>query len=231
LLYAVNAGSANISGFRIGENGTLTHITGSDHSLSSASAVAAQISFTPDGDYLLVTEKATNRITTFPVNASGVAAAASSSVAAGATPFGLSFAGAYMILTEAATDPAAAAVMTSYSNGSPTNMGGSSLLDQSAASWPVVTSDGQWVFITNTLGNAISSFSVDGNGSMSLVTSQATTAVGPSNLTLSANGSNLYVINIASRSISSYKRRNNGSLQLTGEVTGLPAGVVGIVAL
>ena len=65
VLYALNAGGAgNISGFRIARNGTLTPIAGSTQPLTSAVAGPAEIAFTPEGDQLVVTEKATNAIVT-----------------------------------------------------------------------------------------------------------------------------------------------------------------------
>ncbi|MEO8765958.1 MAG: beta-propeller fold lactonase family protein [Ginsengibacter sp.] len=65
LLYVLNHGSDNIHGFRIGTGGTLTHIEGSTKPLSSTAVDAPQISFTPGGDWVIVTEKATNNISSF----------------------------------------------------------------------------------------------------------------------------------------------------------------------
>jgi 6-phosphogluconolactonase len=68
-LFVLNQGNAsipgNISGFKIGEQGELWGIAGSTRPLSTNSAGsatgAAQVSFDPSGDYLVVTEKATNK--------------------------------------------------------------------------------------------------------------------------------------------------------------------------
>ena len=61
-LYVVNAGSSTISGFNVNFDGTLTPIANSTQPLSGANAAPGQISFTPGGKALLVTEKATKKI-------------------------------------------------------------------------------------------------------------------------------------------------------------------------
>jgi 6-phosphogluconolactonase len=231
LLYVVNSASANITGFRIGENGGLTMIPGSNQSLSSPSAAPASISFTPKGNALIVTEKFTSKITTFPVNA-GVAEAASSVVSTAATPFGVGYSSEYIILTQAAPGPGEAPTMASFPAGGTYSGGGSGSSNLAAASWPVVTSDGQYVFVSNTLSDNISTYSVGSSGALTLINSAAaTTGVGPSAIGLSANESYLYVVNISSHSISQYKRGHGASLQKIGELTGLPVGASGLVAL
>ncbi|HUM46878.1 MAG TPA: beta-propeller fold lactonase family protein, partial [Chitinophagales bacterium] len=92
VLYVVNASSDNIAGFSIDGDGMLTYLDGSNQSLSTSGAGAAQISFSPNGSYLYVTEKATNMITTFAVDVNGVASPGSSMPSVGATPFGFEFA-------------------------------------------------------------------------------------------------------------------------------------------
>ncbi|MEO7120852.1 MAG: beta-propeller fold lactonase family protein, partial [Ginsengibacter sp.] len=60
LLYVLNHGSDNVHGYKIGDDGMLTNIEGSTKSLSGTSVDAPQISFTPEGNWIMVTEKATN---------------------------------------------------------------------------------------------------------------------------------------------------------------------------
>ena len=149
LLYVVNSTSANISGFTIGAGGTLTWIDGSTQPLSAATAAPAQISFRPGGQYLVVAEKMTNKITTFPVNASGVAGAGSSITSANATPFGFDFSGNYAIVTEAAGGAPNASTVSSYWTGASTALvSGPVNANQTAACWAVVTSDGKYAYVT-----------------------------------------------------------------------------------
>ena len=96
-LYVVNAGSASISGFTIGSNGSLTYIAGSNQYLSSASAAPAEIKFTQDR-HLMVTEKNTNKIMTFPVTTSGVAGPGAFTSTPMPTPYGFSISGNHIVV-------------------------------------------------------------------------------------------------------------------------------------
>src|SRR6266850_6942887 len=61
VVYVLNTGGAgNISGFTVGSTGGLTPIAGSTKSLSTAAAGPAEVSFSPDGRELVVTEKGTS---------------------------------------------------------------------------------------------------------------------------------------------------------------------------
>lgn len=78
LLYVLNEGDPtdpasadNITGFRIHGDGTLTLIPGATRSLSADKTSPARIGFNKEGTVLLVTEKATNRLTTYTVNPDG----------------------------------------------------------------------------------------------------------------------------------------------------------------
>ena len=60
VLYVLNAGGiANITGFRVGSDGTLSRIGGSKQQLSNPMPNAAQVGFNPAGTLLIVTEKST----------------------------------------------------------------------------------------------------------------------------------------------------------------------------
>lgn len=92
LLYVLNAGGrGNIAGFRIGEGGELRAIAGSRRPLSTSAAGPAEAHFSPDGDLLVVTEKATNTIDTYRVRDDGVADGPVAHPSAGMTPFGFTF--------------------------------------------------------------------------------------------------------------------------------------------
>ena len=240
-LYIVNSGSANISGFTFGAGGTLTLIPGSSQPLSAANATPAQISFKPGRQFLfnkelVVTEKTTNKITTFPLT-SGVAQAGSSVTSANTTPFGFDFtvvdeATGFMILTEAAATIPNGSTVSSYSiTAPPTLISGPVHADQTAACWIVISRDGRFVFVTNTGSNTISSFSISNTGNLQIVSKVAATTGGaPADITFSDNESYLYNINGGSHTISEFKKGNNNTLQSIGEVTGLPVNAAGLVA-
>src|SRR6266700_5301162 len=92
LLYVLNAGGdGNISGFSVGTTGGLTPIPGSTRSLSGSNVGPAEVSFSPDGRRLVVTEKNTSLLDVYAVDANGAAGARTSFTSAGGTPFGFAF--------------------------------------------------------------------------------------------------------------------------------------------
>lgn len=91
LVYVLNAATDSIAGFRLSPHGDLTPIFDSVRPLSGSGTAPAQIAFSPDGDVLLVTEKATNRIVTFHVQADGRPGLALMQASVGQTPFGFAF--------------------------------------------------------------------------------------------------------------------------------------------
>ena len=92
LLYVLNAGGTpNISGFTIDSpTNQLAPLAGSTRNLPGGTTAApAQVSFSPDGSVLVVTEKGTNQIDTFVVDDDGVAQPGVSFPSGGTTPFGI----------------------------------------------------------------------------------------------------------------------------------------------
>src|SRR5204863_8840368 len=73
LLYVLNeGGTPNITGFTVGDDGTLTPLAASTQPLiGDTTADPAQINFNHDGTLLVVTEKAGNRIDTYIVDGNG----------------------------------------------------------------------------------------------------------------------------------------------------------------
>jgi 6-phosphogluconolactonase (cycloisomerase 2 family) len=70
LVYVINfAGNSNVVGFNLNENGNLVMIPNSIRYLSAANTGPSSLAFSPDGRFLLVTEKVTNNIDVFPFKA------------------------------------------------------------------------------------------------------------------------------------------------------------------
>src|SRR6266542_1637873 len=91
ILYVLNAGGAgNITGFVV-EHGALAPLAASTQPLGAGSSGPAQVSFTPDGNVLVVTEKSSSTIDTYVVGAHGIAGPPTVSAAVGGTPFGFDF--------------------------------------------------------------------------------------------------------------------------------------------
>ncbi len=91
LVYVLNAGSDSITGFTLGRDGRLRPLDGSDRLLSGVGTDPAQVEFTPHGDALVVTEKATNKIVTFEIGRDGLPGDARVQDSNGQTPFGFAF--------------------------------------------------------------------------------------------------------------------------------------------
>lgn len=238
LLYVLNAGgTGNIVGFRIGRYGALTPIPGATQPLSSDAAGPAQIQFSPNGRVLVVTEKATNTITTYRVGWDGVAGKPMPHESAGPTPFGFNFnRRGFLIVSEAAGGAPEASTVSSYRVGRLGNLqllSGSVATTQTAACWIVVSPDGRFAFTTNTGSGTISSLRIGYRGRLMLVDAAAG-VTGPGSLPQDAaftlGGRFLYVRN-DNGTVSAFRAQSRGGLSHVGDFGPLPAGTNGIAAL
>jgi 6-phosphogluconolactonase len=236
LVFVLNAGGdGNISGFRISDHGKLFPIPYSTKPLSSNASGAAQVSFVNNGNELVVTEKATNKIITYTVNQNGIPGAFHSITSANTTPFGFA-AGKFgkIFVSEAAGGAAGASTISSYQvnyNGTISLIDGPVSASQSAACWVVLTDDGRYAYSTNTASNNISSFYTSFTGKVNVIKSiAAVTEAGPIDAIFSDHSKFLYVLNGGSQSISAYSVATNSSLSNVQTVPGLPAGANGMAA-
>ena len=238
-LYVLNAGeSGNISGFRLRENGKLVPLNGSTQPLSNGgtgdSPQPAQVSFSPGGDVLVVTEKMTNLIDVYEVN-DGIAGPPVTYPSAGITPFGFAFdKREHLIVSEAFGGAPGASAMSSYlvNESSFEVISASVGTTQTAACWVVISKSGKYAYTTNTGSGSISSFTIAKDGAITLLDPQAgLTGDGsrPIDMALSNNGTYLYAIGGGSSEISIFKVHADGSLEASGKVS-VPAGSVGLAA-
>ncbi|MEO7264353.1 MAG: beta-propeller fold lactonase family protein [Ferruginibacter sp.] len=236
LVYVLNGGgTGNISGFRLSADGHLTAIANSTRSLSSGSAGPAQVSFVNDGQVLVVTEKATNHITTYTVNGSGLTGTMTVRTSAHPTPFGFAEGkNGIIYVSEAAGGAAGQSAVTAYrvsNDGMVTLTAGPIMANQSAACWVVTNNNGKYVYATNTASNNISSFATENAGGLSVLSAiAATSGASPIDAAMSNNSKYLYVLNSSSHNISGYEVSNDGSLNHIGMAGSLPAGTVGLLA-
>ena len=234
LVYTVNdGGTGNIAGFSISATGALSAIAGSSRPLSSSSAGPAQISLTPGGGKLVVTEKATNRITTYAVGANGAAGAPTWVTSAGQTPFGFDFDNkGRLIVSEAFGGAPNASTVSSYdvSGGSASLIDGPVATTETAACWVVVTNNGKYAYTSNTASGSISGLAVSNDGSLSLLDSNGVTGVtggAPTDMSLSSNSKFLYAR--VGAALHAFRINNDGSLADLGSTT-TQAGIVGLAA-
>jgi 6-phosphogluconolactonase (cycloisomerase 2 family) len=229
-VYVLNAGDGTISGLRLGRGG-LRPIAGSTRSITGAAG--AQVSFTPSGRQLVVTEKATNTIDVFPVGRDGRAGAPVANPSNGATPFGFAFDEAsHLIVSNAAGGARGASSVSSYRVGRDGHLvvlDGPVATGQSAACWVVTTE--AFAYTTNTGSGTVSGLGIGNRGDLALLDADGVTATtGTTPIDAVVAGGDLYTLNSTSHTITVHGIGDQGALTLEGSATDLPAGVVGLAA-
>ncbi len=238
IVYVLNAaGAGNVAGFR-NDKGTLKPLAGSVRPLSASGGTASsQVGFSPDGDILLVTEKATNKLTSYRVRHNGSIDAPVVTASVGITPFGFAFdRRGNALVSEAFGGAVNASAVSSYrfdnaTPASPLIVSPSVGTTQTAACWVVVTPNSRYAYVTNTGSGTISSYALARSGRLTLVQGiAATSGAGPIDAAVSASGRHLFVLNAGARSISAFGIGKDGGLSSQGAVAGLIAGTNGLAA-
>ena len=235
LVYVLNADDPSLSGFRLNEDG-LEAIDGSRRELP-ADADPAQAGFMPDGSTVVVTERGTDSIAFYRVEADGLLGERHVLPSSGPTPYGFAFGGGgALIVTEAFGAQKGKAAASSYLlwNGAATAVSRSVGNGRSEICWAVVTNDGRNAFTTNFADGAVSRYSIAEDGSLVLENAVAGTAVeghtGLRDEDLSGDGRFLYAIDADSQRIFGWAVGVGGELSPIGSWEGLPATVAGLAA-
>ncbi len=239
LVYVLNAGSDSITGFTLGRDGRLRPLDGSDRPLSGSGTDPAQIAFTPHGDALVVTEKATNKIVTFAVGRQGLPGDARVQDSKGRTPFGFAFGKRdHLFVSEAFGGAENASATSSYDldrSGILTTISPSVGTNQTAACWVVVTPNGRFAYVTNTGSGSISGYVIDFDGTIELLDANGRTAVtgtgsAPIDVAVTDSGRFLYTLNSGTNTIGAFRVHSDGSLTRLPFTGGLPSGANGLAA-
>jgi 6-phosphogluconolactonase len=171
----VNDPTANqpstITGLAMHQNGRLSRIPNSTHFLSSPAARPSQVSFTPDGTRLVVTERETNAISVFPINSNGTLQNPMVTPSTRPAPFGFDFSGSNrLIVSEAAPmDPIGSSAssydltVTGISVVSPAVLNG-----QMASCWVTISPGGDRAYVSNTASNTVTTYGVAADGTLSV---------------------------------------------------------------
>ncbi|SDP03863.1 6-phosphogluconolactonase, cycloisomerase 2 family [Paenibacillus sp. yr247] len=219
LLYVSNVGDAannfasNITGFHISDNGSLTPISGSTHSLSTFNAQPAQVLFNPDGSKIVVSELTSNHISVFHVNKNGKVTGPIVNDSYGQGPLGAYFlSSGILLVTEAVSN-----ALSSYSLNNDGMISGSIPNGYKTACWVVTTRDERFAYTTNTLSGTISTYQIDPNGALSVVrhitSTPPNTAPGlPMDVGVSKDGRHFYTLNGNQGTVSVFNIQNDGSL-------------------
>jgi 6-phosphogluconolactonase (cycloisomerase 2 family) len=236
LLYVLNAGGLvgdndNITGF-IFADGNLVPLPGSTHALSADNTGPAEVSFSPEGDALIVTERLTSLIDTFVVGEDGLPTDAKTFQSVGATPFGFDVGKDNRVFVSEAPGSTASSYQISE-DGDLAVISGSVPTHQAAACWLLTARDGRFIYTANAGSGTISGFQVGNDGSLHLldqngVTGSTGSGSHPTDMVQSRDGRFLYSLNNGNGTISAFGVGPNGSLQSLTTVTGLPTSSAGL---
>ena len=233
VLYVLNAGGAgNITGFTV-RHDALLPLAGSTQPLGAGSAGPAEVAFSPDGKTLVVTEKASSTIDTYPVDDHGFAGAPIVNAAAGHTPFGFAFDKRGDVLTSDAAGSASSYAVAK--NATLSVISGAVPAFQAAPCWLVTSTDGRYAYTANAGSGTISGFAVGHDGTLTLITpGGATGTLGagthPLDEAASRDGKFLHTLVDGTHSVGTFRIGHDGGLTLVGTTGGLPAGDVGLAA-
>jgi 6-phosphogluconolactonase len=239
LVYVLNAGDpGNITGFQLNREGRLTPLPDGTRPLSNggvgAAPAPAQISFTPDGDALVVTERATNLIDTYTVGKDGRASGPHVQNSAGVTPFGFAFAQKEtLIVSEAFAGAPNGSAVSSYAvDDEMLHLVSASVpTGETAACWIAIAGDGRFAYSTNAGSASISAYAVDKQGALTLLNGRAGLTgegTGPTDVIVSHDEQWLYALSPRSQTIIGFAVQPDGALVSLGSfggLTGTPAGI------
>jgi 6-phosphogluconolactonase len=242
LVYVINVGgSSNVVGFRLSAAGRLTQIPSSIRFLTTNNSEAASLAFSPDGQFLVVTERATNNINVFPVQGDGTLGTIVVNQGVDPGTFAVTFSpnGAVLVAETGPAGGVNASTVASYviaPNGTLTPITTDVPTLANATCWDVATPDGRWAYTSNPGSGTISGFSVSATGGLTQLsgTVVGTNPAGSKNLDIavSADSKFLYTLNSGTGTISVFGINQDGSLNNLGEVGALSAdaGFNGIAA-
>jgi 6-phosphogluconolactonase (cycloisomerase 2 family) len=243
LVYVLNSGGAgSLVGFHLDFGGQLRQIKGSTAFLTAATTGGASLAFSPNGQFLVVTERIANNIDVFHIQPDGTLApiVVNSNPAPGT--FSVAFApnGAAIVSeTGPANEPngSATSSYTVNANGTLTAISQSVPTLGAGNCWDAITPDGTKVYTSNSGSDNISGFNIGKNGTLTPI---GGTIVGenPSgshnvDIAVTADGKFLYTINSQSGNVGTFAINQDGSLTDLGQAGNLPksAGFNGIAAL
>jgi 6-phosphogluconolactonase len=241
LVYVLNtAGSSSVVGFNF-TNGRLVRIPNSLRLLSGNAVASGSVAFSPDGQFLIVTEKATNNLDVFKVQSDGSLSQATITKSVGPGAFSASFTRNHVaVVSETGAGGPNSSAISSYSvqsDGTLTAISSSVPTLGSANCWNVVTPDGRFVYVSNAGSGSISGFAIGSGGTLTPLpgTILALNPTGSANIDIavSSDGKFLYTLNAGTGAVGIFAiQPTNGTLTELGTAGSLPAaaGLNGIAA-
>ncbi len=224
LLYTLNAsGNRNITGFHILKNGHLEHLNNSTRGVdgNNFDVGASTIGFSPDGKFIVVSERLANKFSVYKVNSDGTTDQPVTSPSVANNPFGLYFTPQGTLLSSEANTPQA--TVSSYSinsDGSLKPISSSVPTFAGGTCWVVTTGDGHIAISSNTPSNSLSSFLVSPSGELNYAsTTSLPSGATPLDITTTHNSPYLYTLNAAAGSVSAFRVEDNGQINLIDTIS------------
>jgi 6-phosphogluconolactonase len=242
LVYVLNGAAAGtVVAFRWDDK-QLRQIPNAIYYLSATSAGGSSITVSPDGKVLVVTERLTNSIDTFNINADGTLTPIVVNVSAAPGVFSARFAPAGTVIVSEtgaanATNGSAISAYSVLANGQLSAVSQSVPTLGAANCWNAIAPNGKWVYVSNAGSNTVSGFSISSTGALtplgSTVLGINPAGSGNLDIAVSADSAYVYTLNSAAGTISIFGIQADGSLTTLGQIGGLPkaVGFNGIAAL
>ena len=223
---------ANISGFQV-KGDTLVAIAGSIQPLSAATDVhPTDIAFTPDGGFLVVSERFVSKLDTFKVVA-GVAQAGQFQPSSGKQPFAFDFSPeGNLVVAEVGDGSAHGSSVSSYAiseTGALTPITAALPTLQGAACWLVMA--GGYAYIANAASANLTGVVVSETGALTLRDAGGITAVtgmGATDLAVSPDRGLLYSLAGGAHTITPFTIHPDGSLTALPALPGVSTTAVGL---
>jgi 6-phosphogluconolactonase len=228
-VYVLNSGGTpNVSAFRRRGDGSLKPMGTRD--LAPGAAGAAQVSITPDGRSLVVSERVANRLETLALDRFGRPGAPVVTPSSGAVPFGFGITRQGTIVVS----EAGASTVSSYrlgTGGALDTVTASLPVGQGAACWVAVSPSGRFAYTGNAAGG-ISGFEIARDGSLAALGTM-TLLPSPRDLDFDASGRFLHAISPGNATtggqVTTFRVGHDGSLALAGTAPAA-AGITGAAA-
>jgi 6-phosphogluconolactonase len=231
-VYVLNSGGTpNVTAFDA-DGGELHQIA--SRALEPGAAGAAQVSASPDGSALVVSERVSNRLETLALDNHGRPGAPVATASSGATPFGFAFGHRDQIVVSEAGATAASSYEVMAGGGLRT-ITASAPVGQGGVCWVAISPNGRFAYTGNASGS-ISGFELAPNGSLTALSANGLTAgltPSPRDLDFARNGRYLYAVSpgnaMTGGRVTGYRVGSDGSLTM---VTSVPAaaGLTGAAA-
>ena len=235
LVFVLNeGGTPNISGLVV-RGSTLQPLLGSTRTLPAGS-MPAQVSFSPDGNALVVSLRGTNQLLVYLLSGQ-IPTGPVVTPSAGMTPFGFAFTNhGVLVVSEAFGGTPNASTVSTYElrdHGTLAVISARVPLLQTAACWVALSRGSRYAYVTNTGSGSVSALRIRSNGVATLVPGPSGPAIAASPgapIDAATRGRALAVLSGGTtRRVDLFEiKQSTGALELIGQAGGLPAGATGM---